>query len=132
MVFPRLTAIYAAVLALIFFALSIWVVIGRARFNAVHGDGGQTALQRRIRAHANFAEYVPMILALVGLLEAGGADRFTVHVLLLVLVVARIMHPIGMVAREGTVQQFAFRAPGAMATWVVMVVAAVLLLVRFV
>jgi uncharacterized membrane protein YecN with MAPEG domain len=130
MVFPRLTAIYAAVLGLMFFALSIWVVVGRARLNVVHGDGGHAALFRRIRAHANFAEYVPMILVLVGLLEAGGADRFTVHALLLVLVVARIIHPIGMVAREGTVQQFAFRAPGAMATWVVMFVAAVLLLAR--
>ena len=131
MVFPTLTAIYAAVLALIYFALSLWVVAGRAQYRVMHGDGDRDPLQRRIRSHANFAEYVPIILLLVGLLEAGGGGRVMIQALLLVLVVARIMHPIGMVAREGSFQQFAFRGPGAMATWVVMVVAAVQLLLRW-
>jgi uncharacterized membrane protein YecN with MAPEG domain len=54
-----------------------------------------------------------------------------VNALLLVLVVARLAHPIGMVAPEASLQQFAFRAPGALATWAVMVVAAVLLLLKF-
>jgi uncharacterized membrane protein YecN with MAPEG domain len=131
MVFPAITAIYAAVLALVYMALTIWVIAGRVRFRVNHGDGGHVALNRRIRSHANFAEYVPLILLLVGLLEAGGADRFTVNALLLVLVVARLAHPIGMVAPEASLQQFAFRAPGALATWAVMVVAAVLLLLKF-
>jgi uncharacterized membrane protein YecN with MAPEG domain len=131
MMVPTLTAIYAAVLALIFVALTMWVSAARFRFRVNHGDGGNTELQRRIRSHANFAEFVPLILILVALLEAGGAARFTIHALLLPLVIARIMHPIGMVAPEFSVQQFAFRAPGAAVTWAVMVIAAVLLLVRF-
>jgi len=131
MVFPAVTAIYAAVLALIFMALTMWVSAARFRFRVNHGDGGNTELQRRIRSHANFAEYVPLILILVALLEAGGAARFTIHALLLPLVIARIMHPIGMVAPEFSVRQFAFRAPGACVTWAVMVIAAVLLLIRF-
>jgi uncharacterized membrane protein YecN with MAPEG domain len=130
MIYPTLTAIYAAVLALIFMALTIWVSDARFRFRVNHGDGGNTELQRRIRSHANFAEYVPLILILVGLLEAGGASPFTIHALLLPLVIARIMHPIGMVARDFSARQFTFRGPGAAVTWVVMVVAAVLLLVR--
>jgi len=40
------------------------------------------------------------------------------------------MHPIGMVARENSTQQIAFRAPGAIITWVVLVAASVMLLVR--
>jgi uncharacterized membrane protein YecN with MAPEG domain len=132
MVFPAVTAIYAAVLALIFMGLTIWVVAGRVKYRANHGDGGHAPLNRRIRSHANFAEYVPLILLLVALLESGGAGRFTIHGLLLPLVIARIMHPIGMVAREESAQQFAFRAPSAIVTWAVMVIAAVLLLVRLI
>jgi uncharacterized membrane protein YecN with MAPEG domain len=130
MVFPAITAIYAAVLALIFMALTVWVSLGRLRFRVNHGDGGNVVLNRRIRAHANFAEYVPLILLLVALLEADGAGRFTIHALLLPLTIARIMHPIGMVAREFSAQQFTLRGPGAAVTWAVMVIAAVLLLVR--
>ena len=51
-----------------------------------------------------------------------------IHALLLTLVVARIMHPIGMVAREASLQQFAFRGATAAATWLVLVISAVLLL----
>jgi uncharacterized membrane protein YecN with MAPEG domain len=130
MIFPTLTAIYAAVLALIFVALTIWVSAARFRFRINHGDGGNTQLQRRIRSHANFAEYVPLILILVGLLEAGGTSRLTIHALLLPLAIARIIHPIGMVAHDFSAQQFTLRGPGAAITWVVMVVAAVLLLMR--
>jgi uncharacterized membrane protein YecN with MAPEG domain len=131
MIFPALTAAYAAVLALIFAVLSAWVVAGRFAFRVNHGDGGNAALLRRIRSHANFAEYVPLTLLLVALLEAGGAGRLTIHALLLPLVVARIAHPIGMVARDFSRQQFTFRGPASVVTWLVMVVAAVLLLVRY-
>lgn len=132
MVFPALTSLYVAVLALVFFALSIWVVAGRAQYRVNHGDGGQGALQRRIRAHANFAEYVPLILLLVALLEGGGAGRITVHALLAPLVIVRLMHPIGMVAPENSMQQYVFRGAGATVTWVILVAAAVLLLMRVV
>jgi uncharacterized membrane protein YecN with MAPEG domain len=130
MAFPAVTAGYAAVLALIFMALSAWVVAGRFRLRINHGDGGNAGLNRRIRAHANFAEYVPLILLLATLLEAGGAGRLTLHALLLPLTIARVMHPIGMVAPENSLQQFAFRAPSMMLTWTVLVIAAALLLLR--
>jgi uncharacterized membrane protein YecN with MAPEG domain len=128
--FPAVTAVYAAVLALMFAALSVWVIAGRGKFRVSHGDGGEAMLNRRIRAHGNFAEYVPMILMLVGLLEASGERRGVIHGLLLVLVAARIMHPIGMLAREASIQQFAFRAPSVVATIGVMIVSAVLLLIQ--
>lgn len=132
MVFPALTSLYAALLALVFFALSVWVVAGRAQYRVNHGNGGQGALQRRIRAHGNFAEYVPLILLLVALLEGGGAGRTTVHLLLAPLLIARLMHPVGMVAPEASMQQYVFRGAGATATWVILLAAAVLLLLRVV
>jgi uncharacterized membrane protein YecN with MAPEG domain len=130
MAFPTLTSFYIAALALIYFALSGWVVAGRLKFRVNHGDGGAAPMNRRIRAHANFAEYVPLILLMVTLLEAGGASRFTVHALLLPLVVARVLHPIGMIAPENSFQQRACRGGSAVVTWVIMVAAALLLLAR--
>ena len=129
MAFPAITSIYAGILGLIYFALSAWVVMGRGKYRVIHGDGGKAPLNRRIRAHANFAEYVPLILLLAALIEAGGGAT-GIHALLAPLVIARLMHPIGMVARENSTQQIAFRAPGAIITWVVLVAASVMLLVR--
>lgn len=130
MPFPATTALYAGVLGLVYAILTLWVVGGRGQFNVMHGDGGRTELHRRIRAHANFAEFVPLILVLVGLLEVGGASATRIHWLLAPLVVARLMHPVGMVAREHSVQQYAFRAPGAVVTLIVLVAASIMLLMR--
>ncbi len=130
MAFPTLTAAYTAILALIYLALSGWVVAGRGKYKAFHGDGGATALNRRIRAHANFIEYVPLLLIMTALLEGGGAKPVTIHALLGVLVLARIMHPFGMVAPDNTVQQFICRGLSAIATWIILLAAAILLLLR--
>ena len=52
------------------------------------------------------------------------------RVLLVLLVVARIMHPIGMFAAENTPRQFAFRGGGIIATLVIILIAAIALLIR--
>lgn len=130
MVLPVHTMQYAAILALIFVALSLWVSMGRAKMRVHHGDGGHAALNRRIRTHANFAEYVPFALLLIGLGEMAGVGGTTVQALLAVLVAARLAHPFGMTAPVGSVRQYALRAPAMLATWAVIAVAAVLLLLR--
>jgi uncharacterized membrane protein YecN with MAPEG domain len=130
MVFPAVTAFYAAILALIYLGLSFWVVAGRGKFKVVHGDGGHDTLHRRIRAHANFIEYVPIILILCALLEARGAGGLTMTILLLPLTIARLMHPVGMIAKENSLQQYLLRAPAALITWVVLAASAILLLLR--
>lgn len=130
MIFPTLTSAYTAFLALIYLVLSGWVVAGRGKYKTFHGDGGAPALNRRIRAHANFIEYVPLLLIMAALLEGGGAPRITIHALLGVLVVARIMHPVGMVAPDNTVQQFIFRGLSSIATWIILLASAILLLLR--
>jgi uncharacterized protein len=130
MVFPVVTAAAAAVLGLIFAALSAWVMAGRLSMGVLHGDGGKEALNRRTRAHANFIEYVPLILLLAALLEGSGGSRTLIEVLLVLLAVARLMHPFGMLAPPNSAQQYVFRGGAALATMVVLVVAAVALLVR--
>jgi uncharacterized protein len=130
MMFPVVTAAAAGVLGLIFAALSAWVIAARLGTGVLHGDGGQEVLNRRTRAHANFIEYVPLILLLAALLETGGGSRTMIEILLVVLIVARVMHPFGMLAPPNSTQQYVFRGAATTATLIVLVVSAVALLVR--
>lgn len=129
MIFPAITAFYAAILALIYLGLSGWVVAGRVSGNALFGDGGDEALAKRIRCHGNFQEYVPFALILVSLLEASGRHPHLIRTLMIALVVARIAHPFGMFAPENSPRQFACRGGGILITFVVIAVAAISLLV---
>ncbi len=131
MIFPATTAFYAGLLGLMYAALSVWVIGGRLGKKVNLGDGGEDSMVRRIRSHANFVEYVPFILILAGLLEMSGTGPVTLNLLLLVTVIARLMHPIGMLAQEASARQFAFRGFGAILTLLVLIVAAFLLLIRF-
>ena len=130
MAYPSITAGYAALLGLIFAAMSAWVISGRFGHQVLHGDGGLDTMNRRIRAHANFAEYVPLTMIVVGLLEAAGAGGILIHVLLLPLTVARVLHPFGMIAPLNSMQQYVCRAVPVIVTLAVLTITSVLLLLR--
>jgi uncharacterized membrane protein YecN with MAPEG domain len=85
------TPIYAGLLALLFFVLSLRVVKLRGH-GASLGDGGNPVLLRRIRAHGNFAEYVPFILLMMGMLELSHFSSYLLHALGVTLVIARLLH----------------------------------------
>jgi uncharacterized membrane protein YecN with MAPEG domain len=91
-----ITALYTAVLALILTVLGFQVgsVRSRTGISILHGDNMELA--ERIRRHANFVENVPMALLLLGLIELNGATPVMLHSLGVALVVARILHPIGL------------------------------------
>ena len=129
MTFPATTAFYAALLALLYLGLSGWVMAGRLSGNILHGDGGDDDLQKRIRSQANFGEYVPIALILIGLLEGRGASHTIVQALLIALLVGRLLHPVGMFAPANSPRQFACRGGGILLTFGAVLVAAVLLLV---
>ena len=130
MIFPSITAFYGAILALILVALSVWVIAGRFGKQTLFGDGGDDSMMRRVRSQANFVEYVPFAVLIIALLEASGASQALVRTLLVVLVVARLLHPIGMLAEANTPRQFACRGGGIIATLIVIIVAAFALLIR--
>jgi uncharacterized protein len=127
--YPTTTAFFAGLFALVYLGLAGWVVAGRLTGQTLFGNGDE-GLTRRVRAHANFGEYVPFALILIGLYEAGGGARGLVTGLLVVLLVARLAHPVGMLAPRNSPQQFACRGGGTVATFGVMTVAAVALLLR--
>ena len=130
MIFPAITAFYASILALILVGLSAWVIAGRGTKDTMLGDGGDDAMNRRIRAHANFIEYVPLALVIIALLEGSGAVHGLVRILLIVLIIARILHPFGMFAPDKTPQQLACRGGGIAGTLLVIIVGALDLLIR--
>lgn len=88
----HITAIYAGLLGLIHLTLTMRVIRGRQTKNISLGDGGLDMMQRRIRGHANFAEYVPLILVLMLVLESTAAASNLIHGLGIILVISRAMH----------------------------------------
>ena len=89
------TPLYAGALALWFLVLSIKVIRYRGHGISL-GDGGDPNLQRLIRGHGNFSEYVPLILLMIAMLELSHYSVWLLHVLGATLLVARILHGISL------------------------------------
>lgn len=89
------TAVYAALLAILFLALCIRVMLERRHAYVPLGEGTSETLKRRIRAQANFAEYAPIALVLMALLELQGAGSFMLNAVGLPLLVGRLAHALG-------------------------------------
>ncbi len=120
----------AGILGLLYIYLSARVTMARAKTSVSVGDGSQGAvllgneadaspLQIACRSHANFAEYVPLALILLGGIEAAGASHGFCLLLALLLIAGRIAHPVGMARKAPN----PFRAGGAILTWVVITLA---------
>lgn len=83
---------YAGILSIFFLVLSARVVQMRGPGGPSLGDGGSPVLLRRIRAHANFSEYVPFILLMIGFLEASHLNTYLLHGMGITLLIARFLH----------------------------------------
>jgi uncharacterized protein len=78
---PSITATYVAILALPYTVLSLQVVRLRRRNRVGFGDGENAALRCAIRAHAHFAEYVPIITLMAAMLEMSGPAAMRINML---------------------------------------------------
>lgn len=118
---------YAGLLALMFLALAVRVVRLRRSLQVGIGSGGHDSLERAVRTHANFAEYVPLALILLVLVEIATATPvWLLHLLGLVLLAGRVMHGfLGLNRRAGYSSGRFF---GTALTWGVVAVAALLLI----
>ena len=88
------TSLYAALLAGLFILLSIRVIAARRRYGVALGTPHRM-VERAARAQGNFAEYVPLALVLLGLLEGMGLPGWWLHALGTALVAARAAHAFG-------------------------------------
>lgn len=100
---------YLTILAGIYLYLSFNVISTRRSLKVTLGDGGNSMVVRAVRAHANFAEYVPFSIILVIILaivsEPITIDKIKAmspmpHGLFLTLIFARLCHAYGMLVQE--------------------------------
>jgi uncharacterized protein len=95
MILP-ITLTLAGAAALLHIWLAARVSRLRRQFKIGLGDGGNEALLRRIRAHGNYVENMPIVLILVGLIELAGGDRRILWAAGIAFILARIVHAFGM------------------------------------
>ncbi|WP_420565044.1 MAPEG family protein [Thalassobaculum sp.] len=122
-----ITAAYAGLLGLVFLVLTVRVVTRRGAVKASLGDGGDILLERRIRAHGNFIEFVPLGLILMILLEMQSVSIWIVHLVGICLLVGRVIHAVN-ISREN--ESLGGRIVGMLLTLTALGVASIAALVR--
>ena len=125
----HITPLYAALLALLFVALSVRALRMRKTLRIAIGDSGNPAMLRAMRVHSNFAEYVPLGLILISMVELRGAAPLVVHGLGVALLAGRLSHAWGV---SQVRENFAFRIFGMGMTLGTIIACAGLLLWAFV
>ena len=90
-----ITLTTAVCAALFQFVLTAMVIQQRMRTRIALLDGGDALLTRRIRAHANFTESVPITLLLMLLLELAGWTATGLIVSASTLGLSRALHAVG-------------------------------------
>lgn len=119
---PTITALYASLLGILYLALGGLVVANRRRARVGIGSGGDTALERAVRVHGNFAEYAPLFLVLLLVAELCGGAAVLLHAAGATFFLARVAHAFGLSQSSGT---SAGRFGGTLVTWVAILVLAV-------
>ena len=112
--------IFSSFFAVLFVLLSINVIKERRKHKVGIGTGRNKSVERAMRVHANFAEYVPFALLLIALLELNEANSFLLVGLCSVLLVGRLVHAFG-VSMEN--ERFVYRVSGMVMTFTVILIA---------
>ena len=111
-----ITAVFIGLFALMLVGVSIRVTVLRAKKKISFFDGGDPQLGHAMRVQGNFTEYVPMALAVMGLIEWMGAPHWAVYLFGIVLLVARLTHAWGLYS-----DVFQARVAGTSASWLLLV-----------
>jgi uncharacterized membrane protein YecN with MAPEG domain len=123
------SATTAIVLAVLFVKLAFAVIKKRQLHKVVLGSGQHADLEAAIRAHGNFAEYVPLALLLIVFAEINRSPWWLVAIAALALVAGRYIHAMAMTGSDlkkrvlGMQLTFASLALGVVANVVPMVLA---------
>ena len=84
--------VYAAILGLVFICLSAMTIRERRIASVALGAGDNARLLIRIRAHANFAEYVPIALFLMAGAALADMPSWFIHACGVTLITGRLIH----------------------------------------
>jgi len=119
---PLITGFYAGILGLILVFITARVIVTRTREKVSLMDGGNPRMTVAIRQQGNFCELVPFALIVILVAEVLGSSIFLIHILGIVLVVARVVHPFGLRLDRGDTPP---RILGATLTLIVILVGSV-------
>ena len=125
----HITGLYVALAALLVVVLSSRISLRRRALRIGIGDGDDKELRKRIRAQANAIEYLPLALLLLLSLEWNQTQPAILHACGIALIVARVLHGIGLSRSSGTSPE---RMIGTALTWLLMLAMALLLIWQFV
>ena len=90
-----ITSFFASLLSAFYIKLAFNVISLRRENKISLGSGGSNDLEKAIRAHGNFSEYVPIGLILMGCLELNGAPWWLITFFGITLSAGRIFHATG-------------------------------------
>ena len=93
---PLVTGFYAGLLGLILFVLTAHVGRTRVKTGISLMDAGNRDMIVALRRQGNFVELVPICLILLAIAEMARTSIYLIHILGIVLVVSRIIHPFGL------------------------------------
>ncbi len=124
---PIIVPGYAAIFVFIFVLLAVQVIRLRQKYMVGIGAGGHVDLERASRVHANFAEYVPFAILLLGFMEMQRQSIWLIHILAIALLVGRLVHAYGVSQPDEDIN---LRSTGMLLTFAVLIVAAIVLLVN--
>jgi uncharacterized membrane protein YecN with MAPEG domain len=115
-----ITPIFSAIFAIFFVFLSIKVIKTRRNHKISMGTGQNKSVERAIRVHANFAEYVPFDLFLIAMLEINKSHSIITLILCSILLIGRLIHAWGVSTED---ENFSYRVAGMVLTFSVIVFA---------
>jgi len=124
----KIIPLYAAILAILFVALSVRTLLLRRSLKIGIGDAGNARMLRAMRVHSNFAEYVPLCLILLCLAELQGARPVLVHCLGICLLLGRLSHAYGVSQAN---ENYNFRVAGMAMTFTVLLSSSAYLLFAY-
>ena len=91
---------YTAFLGLFYVGLSLQVIKLRRKHKVSLGDKGEEEIQRAIRAHSNFSEYIPMVLLLALMAELNSVHPVALNLLLATALLGRALHAYGISQKD--------------------------------
>lgn len=130
-----ITPIYTALLALMLVGLSVHVIRGRRVMSIGLGDFDNIEMMRRIRAQANFAEYTPIFLILLGFAEYNRLPHWAVNLIAIFFLAGRVMHAYSLLRTESytdgkLISKPLWRIRGMICTLTSLVVLSLILLIQ--
>ena len=125
------TCFSAAILALLLVLLTVLTIIARGRFKVILSDNGEQALLKFIRAHGNLAEFAPIFLILLGLVELNHfLSGFWLWLTAIVFIAGRFIHATSLLFIEP--KTLKFRVVGMGMTFIPLIKLSLLLIVKMI